>query len=93
MTVALDEELSTAKIIAEASKLVKDVEISDLPTEDTKDSETDSQQQVSVISDILLLRMLCMCHVLSAWIEHHSKFWWFFLADTKAGVCDQRIWK
>ena len=79
MTVALDEELSTAKIIAEASKLVKDVEISDLPTEDTKDSETDSQQQVSVISSLLsrilcvcvvyylLFRILCMCRVLSAY--------------------------
>ena len=45
--IELEEELSSALVIAEASKLVKEVDTSELPNEDEVDSSSHNHTQVS----------------------------------------------
>ena len=44
--IELEEELSSALVIAEASKLVKEVDTSELPNEDEVDSSSHNHTQV-----------------------------------------------
>ena len=57
----LEEELSSARVIAEASKLVKEVDTSELPNEDEVDSSSHNHTQVPYCTANIQARISVWC--------------------------------
>ena len=81
--IELQEELSSARVIAEASKLVKEVDTSELPNEDEVDSSSHNHTQVPYCTAYLQARISVWCF--------SSIYDW--LSDFYAPIVDVYHWK